>query len=54
MAAGELITLEAGDAAYIPANVHGAIRNEGQEPAVGLGVLVIPAEDMTAAATPAA
>jgi quercetin dioxygenase-like cupin family protein len=44
MAAGELITLEAGDAAYIPANVSGEIRNVGQELAVGLGLLVIPAE----------
>ena len=33
--AGEAVTLEAGDAAYIPANSAGESRNEGQEQAVG-------------------
>lgn len=51
--AGEAVTLEAGDAAYIPGNVAGEIRNDGQERAVALGFLVVPAEDMTGEATPA-
>ena len=42
------------DAAYIPANVAGEIRNEGQEPAVRLAFLVLPPQDMTREATPAA
>jgi hypothetical protein len=53
-AAGEVVTLEAGDAAYVPANLAGEIRNEGQEPAVGLGFLIYPAAGMGAEATPAA
>ena len=51
-AAGEAITLEAGDAAYIPANVNGEIRNDGDEPAIGIGFLVAPPEGMMAEATP--
>ena len=51
--AGETVTLEAGDAAYIPGSVAGEIRNEGQERAAGLGFLVVPPEDMTGEATPA-
>ena len=51
--AGQAVTLEAGDAAYIPANVAGEIRNEGQERAVRLAFLVLPPEDMTGEATPA-
>jgi hypothetical protein len=50
--AGGVITLEAGDAAYVPANVAGEIRHEGSEPAVGLGILVSPSRSMMAAATP--
>jgi quercetin dioxygenase-like cupin family protein len=50
---GEAITLEAGDAAYIPANVNGEIRNDGDEPAIGIGFLIAPPEDMMAEATPA-
>ena len=53
VAAGQTVTLEAGDAAYIPAHVAGEIRNEGQEPAVRLAILVLPPEDMTGDATPA-
>jgi quercetin dioxygenase-like cupin family protein len=53
-AAGEVATLEAGDAAYVPANLAGEIRNEGQESAVGLGFLIYPAAGMGAEATPAA
>jgi quercetin dioxygenase-like cupin family protein len=51
--AGQAVTLAAGDAAYIPANVAGEIRNEGQEPAVRLAILVLPPEAMTGEATPA-
>ncbi|HEX6669119.1 MAG TPA: hypothetical protein VF061_06150 [Gemmatimonadales bacterium] len=53
IAAGETVTLEAGDAAYIPANSAGEFRNDGQEPAVSLAFLVIPAEGMSGEATPA-
>jgi quercetin dioxygenase-like cupin family protein len=51
--AGQAVTLAAGDAAYIPANVAGEIRNEGQERAVRLAILVLPLEAMTGEATPA-
>ena len=51
--AGQAVTLAAGDAAYIPAHVAGEIRNEGQEPAVRLAILVLPSEAMMGAATPA-
>ena len=51
--AGQAVTLAAGDAASIPANVAGEIRNEGQEPAVRLAILVFPPQAMTGAATPA-
>ena len=50
---GQAVTLAAGDAAYIPANVAGEIRNEGQERAVRLAILVFPPQAMTGAATPA-
>ena len=53
VAAGQAVTLAAGDAAYIPAHVAGEIRNEGQEPAVRLAILVLPSETMTGQATPA-
>ena len=53
VAAGEAVTVEAGDAVYIPANVAGEIRNEGQEQAVGLAFLVVPGGGMTCEATPA-
>jgi hypothetical protein len=51
--AGEVITLEVGDAAYVPAYVAGEIRNEGAERAVGLGFLVGPSMGAPAEATPA-
>jgi hypothetical protein len=51
--AGQAVTLEAGDAAYLPGYTAGEIRNEGQEPATGLGFLVFPAEGMMGEATPA-
>lgn len=50
--AGEVATLAAGDAAYIPAQVAGEIRNEGQEPAVRLAILVLPSAVMAGVATP--
>jgi hypothetical protein len=50
--AGEAVTLEAGDAAYIPANAAGEIRNDGQERAVGLGFLVVPPGGLMGEATP--
>ena len=53
VAEGEAVTLEAGDAVYIPGNIVGEIRNDGDEPAVGLGFLVAPSEAMMAEATPA-
>ena len=53
VAAGEAVMLEAGDAAYIPGYTAGEIRNEGQEPATGLGFLAFPSEGMTGEATPA-
>ena len=53
VAAGEAVTVEAGDAVYIPANVAGEIRNEGQGQAVGLAFLVVPPGGMTGEATPA-
>ena len=53
VAEGEAVTLEASDAAYIPGNVAGEIRNDGQERAVALGFLVTQPGDMTGEATPA-
>jgi quercetin dioxygenase-like cupin family protein len=50
--AGEAVTLGAGDIAYIPGNVPGEIRNEGQEAATALAFLVYPSEGMTGEATP--
>jgi quercetin dioxygenase-like cupin family protein len=52
-AAGEVVTLEAGDAAYIPGDVPGEIRNEGDEPASALAFVLYPSEGMMGAATPA-
>ena len=42
VAPGEAITLDVGDVAYIPPNVSGEIRNDGQKPAVALGFLAAP------------
>jgi hypothetical protein len=52
VAAGEAVTLEAGDAAYLPANMTGEIRNDSQERAVGLAFLAVPPEGMVGEATP--
>lgn len=52
---GEAVTLEAGDAAFIPGNVSGEIRNDGDARAVGLGFLIFPSEgpmDTAGEATP--
>ena len=53
IAAGEEATVQAGDAAFIPDNVDGELRNAGPERAVGLAFLVGPPEAMMAEATPA-
>jgi hypothetical protein len=52
IAAGDVVTLEAGDAAYVPGSIDGEIRNDGQERAVGLAFLIGPPEDMMTEATP--
>jgi quercetin dioxygenase-like cupin family protein len=54
VAVGEEATLSAGDVAYIPGSVAGEIRNDGQEPAIGMVTLIVPGSlaDM-AEATPA-
>lgn len=52
---GEIVTLEAGDAIYIPGGLNGEIRNEERVRAEGLAFLVSPAGAMMpAVATPAA
>ena len=51
--AGEAVTLEAGDAAYFPANTPGEIRNDGQEHAVALAFLITPPVGPMGEATPA-
>lgn len=53
VAAGTPVTLGAGDTVLIPAYVAGELRNDGDEPAVGMVFLVVPASGMTSAATPA-
>ncbi len=53
IAIGEEATLEAGDAAWIPGNINGEIRNDGSETAVGLAFLISPQGSMMAGATPA-
>ena len=42
VAAGEEVTLQAGDVAYLPANVSGEVRNDGTERVVGLAFIVAP------------
>ena len=53
IAAGEELTLAAGDAAFIPGGISGEIRNDGQERAVALGFLLPPSAGGMAEATPA-
>lgn len=50
--AGEAVTLETGDAAYVPGSINGEIRNDGEESAVCLAFVVGPSMGMTDAATP--
>ncbi len=52
VAAGEEVTLEAGDAVFIPGSIAGEIRNDGQERAVGLAFLAVPPEGTGTEATP--
>ncbi len=52
VAAGTEVTLEAGDSVVIAPNVAGEIRNDGDEPVVGMAAVVEPLED--SGATPAA
>jgi quercetin dioxygenase-like cupin family protein len=53
IASGDEATMGAGDAAYIPGSINGEIRNDSDEPAGGLVVLVGPSEGMMSEATPA-
>ena len=52
VAAGEAVTVVAGDSVYIPGNVPGEIRNEGQEAVTGMAFIVYPSEGMMGEATP--
>lgn len=52
-AAGDVVHLEAGDVAYIPGDVAGELRNDGDLPAIGVIFLVTPASPGEVAATPA-
>ncbi len=45
VAAGEAVTLLAGDVAFLPANVGGEVRNDGAERVVGLAFIVAPPEE---------
>jgi hypothetical protein len=40
--AGEEVTLTEGDVVYIPGNINGQLRNDGDEVAVGTGFLIAP------------
>jgi uncharacterized cupin superfamily protein len=54
-AAGDIVLLKAGDVAYVPGDVAGELRNDGDLPAIGVIFLVTPAMTSTApVATPAA
>jgi hypothetical protein len=50
--AGEAVTLQTGDAAFVPGSVTGEIRNDGDEPAVCLAFVASPSMGMMEAATP--
>jgi hypothetical protein len=52
VAAGEAVALAVGDAAHIPGDVPGEIRNEGSEPATSLAFIVYPTGTMMGEATP--
>jgi hypothetical protein len=49
VAMGEEATLEAGDMAYLPGSINGEVRNEGQEVAEALLIVVGPPEAMLSA-----
>lgn len=56
VAAGEAVTLQAGDVAFLPANVSGEVRNDGAERVAGLAFIVAPPTEgntMPAEGTPA-
>jgi len=56
VAAGEAVTLRAGDVAFLPPSVGGEVRNDGAERAVGLAFLVTRPDEggaVPAAGTPA-
>lgn len=53
VAAGQEVTVEAGDTVFVPGSIEGEVRNDGQERAVGLVFLVGPPEAMMAEGTPA-
>jgi quercetin dioxygenase-like cupin family protein len=54
VAADQDATLDAGDAVYIPGNIAGEIRNDGQEPAVGTVFLVLPGGSLSGEGAPEA
>jgi glyoxylate utilization-related uncharacterized protein len=54
VSAGQEMTIAAGDVAYIPGSVAGELRNDGQEPAVGLIFLIAPGGTLPQDAAPAA
>ena len=51
---GEETTLAAGDTAYIPGNVAGELRNDGQEPAIATIFLVLPGGSLSNVGAPEA
>jgi quercetin dioxygenase-like cupin family protein len=53
IAMGEEATLQAGDVAYVPRSHSGEVRNNGQEPASALLVIIGPESMMMGDATPA-
>ncbi len=53
VAAGEEGTLQTGDVAFVPGGVSGEVRNDGDEPASALLMLIAPSGVASPAATPA-
>ncbi|MFN8593643.1 MAG: hypothetical protein U0031_19450 [Thermomicrobiales bacterium] len=54
VAVGQEATLGPGDVAYIPGSVAGQLRNDGQEPAVGLAFLIAPGGMISGSSMPEA
>ena len=52
VAAGAEGTLQAGDVAFVPGGVSGDVRNDGEEPASALLVLIAPSGVRSPAGTP--